>query len=73
VFNCESHWNPRDVSASGKYRGLIQASATFWKDWGGLRYAPTPDQATVSEQLAVAYHAWTRRGWTPWPTCGRLA
>lgn len=73
VFNCESHWNPKAVSASGKYRGLIQADAPFWAACGGLHYAARPDLASVQQQLAVAYHAWTRRGWSPWPTCGRLA
>lgn len=73
VFNCESHWNPKAVNPSGKYRGLIQADATFWKDWHGLQFAPRPDLATTQQQLQVAYWAWLKRGWSPWPTCGRLA
>lgn len=71
VFGCESHWNPRAVNPSGKYRGLIQADATFWASWGGLRYAPRPDQASTGAQLLVAYRAWKARGWEPW-TCARI-
>ena len=68
-----THNNPTDVSASGKYRGLIQADATFWADWHGLQFAPRPDLATAAEQLQVAHWAWLKRGWTPWPYCGRFA
>ena len=73
VFGCESGWNPRAVSPSGTYRGLAQMDATFWRSHGGLRFASRPDLASVAEQLAVAYDGWRQRGWSPWPTCGRLA
>jgi len=71
VFGCESHWNPKAVSASGRYRGLAQMDAHFWSSYGGLAYAPRPDEATGLEQLMVAYRGWRARGWQPW-TCARL-
>jgi hypothetical protein len=71
VFGCESHWNPRAVNPSGKYRGLIQADSRFWRTYGGLAFASRPDLATTAEQLRVAYAGWLSRGWQPW-TCARI-
>lgn len=71
IFRCESGWDPRAVNPSGKYRGLIQADADFWATYGGLVYAPRPDEASGVEQLRVAYRGWRARGWRPW-SCARI-
>lgn len=70
VANCESGGNPRAVNASGKYRGKWQMDASFWRTYGGLQYASTPDRATEAQQDSVAYRGWQDRGWSPW-SCAR--
>jgi peptidoglycan hydrolase-like protein with peptidoglycan-binding domain len=54
------------VSPSGAYRGRWQMGAPFWRSFGGLTFAPTPDQATCGEQDYVAYRGWIASWWTPW-------
>lgn len=69
VRRCESSDNPRAVN--GKYRGLWQMDAGFWRTYGGLAYAARPDLATRAQQNEVAWRGWKVRGWEPW-TCSRL-
>lgn len=73
IVACETGrtWNPRIVSRSGKYRGLWQANADFWRSYGGHAYAPRADQATVEQQTAVAWRGFKARGWSPWRSCTR--
>lgn len=71
VVKCESNFNPAAVSKSGKYRGLLQADASFWKSYGGLQYAPSADKASVEGQMAVMWRGYQARGWSPWPHCGK--
>lgn len=54
------------VSPSGAYRGTWQMGAPFWRSFGGLTFAPTPDQATCGEQDYVAYRGWIASWWSPW-------
>jgi len=54
------------VSRSGAYRGAWQMGAPFWRSFGGLAFAPTPDQATCGEQDYVAYRGWLASWWSPW-------
>ena len=68
---CESTDNPRAVSSSGRYRGLYQMDANFWRTYGGLRYASRPDLASRSAQTRVAQRGYQARGSRPWPICGR--
>ncbi len=70
LASCESGGNWQAVSRSGRYRGGLQMSATFWAYYGGLDFAPTPDQATREEQIEVARHGHADRGWRPW-SCAR--
>ncbi len=70
LARCESSGNPRAVSSSGKYRGLYQADASFWRTYGGLAYASRADLATASQQTAVAMRGYQARGRSPWPSCG---
>jgi hypothetical protein len=43
---------------------------TFWRNYGGLRYAPRPDLATKAEQIVVAERGLAVQGVNAWPTCG---
>jgi hypothetical protein len=54
------------VSASGAYRGKWQMGTWFWKNYGGLKYAETPDKASCLEQDRVAYKGWVDSWWNPW-------
>ncbi|MFC6237671.1 transglycosylase family protein [Longivirga aurantiaca] len=54
------------VSPTGAYRGAWQMGAPFWRSFGGLTFAPTPDQATCGEQDYVAYRGWIAAWWSPW-------
>jgi hypothetical protein len=65
VCRCESRGNPRVVSRNGRYMGLFQFSRATWRSVGG---GDPFDPATNSER---AYRLWQRRGWQPWPVCGR--
>lgn len=65
VCRCESHGNPRIVSKNGLYAGLFQFSRATWASAGG---GDPFDPATNSDR---AYRLWLRRGWKPWPVCGR--
>jgi hypothetical protein len=47
---CESHWVAADGPTYFGYLGETQAS---WNEYGGLRYAPTPYDATMAQQVAV--------------------
>ena len=66
VIDCESSNNPGAISATGKYRGLWQMDADFWRSYGGLDLASTPDRASRAEQNYVAYRGYVSRGWNPW-------
>lgn len=65
---CESSGNYRAVSASGRYRGAYQMDAGTWASLGGLG---DPAAAPPIEQDARARLLHLRRGWKPWPHCGR--
>jgi len=41
--------------------------------YGGLRYAPTADQASRQQQIAVAERVPAEQGWGAWPTCSQEA
>jgi hypothetical protein len=70
VIACESGNRTNAVSATGKYRGLYQMDTNFWRSYGGLALAPSPDKASRAEQNYVAYRGFVSRGWAPW-TCAR--
>jgi peptidoglycan hydrolase-like protein with peptidoglycan-binding domain len=54
------------VSAGGAYRGKWQMGSWFWKNYGGTKYAATPDKASCLEQDRVAYRGWVDSWWSPW-------
>lgn len=72
VAECESggSWS---ASTGNGYFGGLQISQQDWDSHGGLEYATTPDQASRSQQIAVAEKILADRGTTPWATCALLS
>jgi hypothetical protein len=64
---CESHNDPRAVSASGAYRGLYQFSFSTWRVVGGFC---DPAAASRSEQTWRAWVLLKNHGSGHWPVCG---
>jgi hypothetical protein len=71
VAQCESGNDRSARSHTGKYRGKWQMDADFWRTYGGLRFAASPELATEAEQDEVAFRGFVARGWQPW-TCARI-
>ncbi|MFF3613451.1 transglycosylase family protein [Streptomyces sp. NPDC002580] len=72
VAQCESGGAWSSDSENGYYGGL-QLSQDDWEAHGGLEYAPQADQASRSQQIAVAERLLDDRGLAAWPTCGPLS
>ncbi|WJV48246.1 transglycosylase family protein [Streptomyces flavofungini] len=71
VAECESGgaW-----SAKGEgYYGGLQLTQETWESYGGLAYAPSADQASRSQQIAVADKVLADQGPSAWPNCGPAA
>ncbi|WP_308293192.1 transglycosylase family protein [Streptomyces sp. TS71-3] len=71
LANCESggSWS---ADPGNSYYGGLQLSANMWVLYGGLDYAPRPDQASRSEQIAVAQKVLAGRGPGAWPGCADI-
>ena len=70
---CESSGDWHANTSNGYYGG-VQMDLTFWRNYGGLRYAARPDLATKAQQIVVAERGLAAQGVGAWPTCGwRLA
>ncbi|MFF0203539.1 transglycosylase family protein [Streptomyces sp. NPDC005017] len=71
VAECETGgaWSAND--GYGQYGGL-RLSQLDWDSYGGLEYAPGPDQASRRQQIAVAERVLADQGVAAWPTCGPL-
>ncbi|WP_329261888.1 transglycosylase family protein [Streptomyces pseudovenezuelae] len=72
IAQCESGGNWHINTGNG-YHGGLQFSAGTWRAYGGTAYAPTADQATKSQQIAVATKVQGAQGWGAWPTCAARA
>lgn len=71
VAECESGgaWSAK---GDGYYGGL-QLTQETWESYGGLAYAPSADQASRSQQIAVADKVLADQGPAAWPNCGPAA
>ena len=69
VAQCESGGNWQINTGNGYYGGL-QFAAQTWAGHGGAEFAPTADQATKEQQIAVAEKVLASQGAGAWPTCG---
>ena len=72
VAECESGGSWSADTGNGYFGGL-QLSQDDWEQYGGLAYAPSPDQASRSQQIAVAEKILAHRGPGAWRTCALLA
>ncbi|MYR42534.1 transglycosylase family protein [Streptomyces sp. SID5910] len=72
VAECETGGAWSQNSGNGYYGGL-QLSQDVWERYGGLGYASSADQASRSQQIAVAEKVLAAQGIAAWPTCGLLA
>ncbi|MGC0331497.1 nucleoid-associated protein YgaU [Streptomyces sp. SAI-170] len=72
VAECETGgaWSAND--GYGHFGGL-RLTQTDWETYGGLDYAPSPEQASRQQQIAVAERVLADQGVTAWPTCGPLS
>ena len=69
VAQCESGGNWSINTGNGYYGGL-QFSASTWAAYGGTAYAPQANQASKSQQIAVAEKVLAAQGKGAWPVCG---
>ncbi len=72
VAECESGGYWSEDSGNGYYGGL-QVTQENWEQYGGTTYAPSADQASRSQQIAVAERILADQGLAAWPTCGPLS
>ncbi|MFD4526301.1 transglycosylase family protein [Streptomyces sp. NPDC058470] len=72
VAECETGAAWSDNAGDGYYGGL-HVTQWDWENYGGLEYAPSADQASRSQQIAVAEKILDGRGLVAWPTCGPLS
>ncbi|MDX2933125.1 transglycosylase family protein [Streptomyces ipomoeae] len=71
VAECESGGSWSADTGNGRYGGL-QMSQENWEKYGGLDYATSADQASRSQQIAVAEKILADQGVGVWSTCGLL-
>ncbi|KIE26244.1 peptigoglycan-binding protein LysM [Streptomyces sp. MUSC 125] len=70
VAECESGGSWSADTGNGYYGGL-QISQDDWVKYGGSRYADSPDQASRSQQIAVAEEILGDQSTAPWATCAQ--
>lgn len=69
VAQCESGGN-WSINTGNGYQGGVQFSPSTWAAYGGTQYAPSADQATKQQQIAVAEEVLAGQGKGAWPSCG---
>jgi murein DD-endopeptidase MepM/ murein hydrolase activator NlpD len=72
VAKCEST-NDWSINTGNGYYGGLQFSQATWVGFGGLKFAPSADQATKTEQIAIAEKVLAVQGDEAWPSCGDKA
>ncbi|MEU7582439.1 transglycosylase family protein [Streptomyces sp. NPDC041068] len=72
LAECESGGAWSANPGNGYYGGL-QLSQETWEQYGGLAYAPSADQASRSQQIAVAEQILDDQGTAAWPSCAPIA
>ncbi|NMA77144.1 MAG: DUF348 domain-containing protein [Actinomycetales bacterium] len=68
LAQCESGGN-WSINTGNGYHGGLQFSRQTWQAFGGGTYAPTADQATREQQIAIAKKTQAAQGWGAWPSC----
>src|SRR5690242_18455193 len=72
IAQCESGNNWSINTGNGFYGGLQFTQGT-WNAYGGGKYASTANQASRSQQIAVAEKVLAGQGIGAWPVCGKRA
>ncbi|ELP62371.1 transglycosylase family protein [Streptomyces turgidiscabies] len=72
VAECESGGSWSANSGNGFYGGL-QLTQADWEKYGGLSYAPSADQASRSQQIAVGEKILDDQGAGAWEACALLS
>jgi resuscitation-promoting factor RpfA len=72
IANCESSGDWAADTGNGFYGGL-QFTESTWLAYGGGQYAQYANEATESEQIAVAEQVLAGQGIGAWPVCGAYA
>ncbi|MEV1022353.1 transglycosylase family protein [Streptomyces sp. NPDC050264] len=72
LAECESggQWS---LDAGNGYYGGLQFTQEVWEQYGGLDYAPSADEASRSQQIAVAEKVLDAKGPNAWPSCSIVA
>src|SRR5690625_2539253 len=70
VAKCESG-NNWGINTGNGYHGGLQFAPSTWSSHGGGKYAPTANQASREQQIAIAEHVLATQGRGAWPVCGR--
>jgi nucleoid-associated protein YgaU len=70
VAQCESG-NNWSINTGNGYYGGLQFSQGTWNAYGGGKYASTANQASRSQQIAVAEKVLAGQGIGAWPVCGK--
>lgn len=68
IAQCESHGNPRAISAGGTYRGKYQFSYSTWASVGGKGDPAAASETEQDRRAAILYRT---GGPGHWPVCGR--
>lgn len=68
IAACESGGN-WSINTGNGYQGGLQFNQGTWAAYGGTAYAPTADQATREQQIAIAERTQAAQGWGAWPAC----
>jgi LysM repeat protein len=69
IAACESGGNWSTNTGNGFYGGL-QFTQQTWQAYGGGQYAQSANEATPSQQIAVAQRVLAGQGIGAWPVCG---
>ncbi|WP_219067603.1 transglycosylase family protein [Candidatus Mycobacterium methanotrophicum] len=70
VAGCEAGGN-WSINTGNGYHGGLQFSQGTWAAHGGGEFAPSANQATREQQIAVAERVLATQGRGAWPVCGR--
>lgn len=68
LAQCEAGGN-WGINTGNGYHGGLQFSQSTWQAHGGGEYAPTANQASREQQIAVAEKVLAAQGWGAWPSC----
>ncbi|MFJ9363059.1 transglycosylase family protein [Nocardia sp. NPDC101769] len=68
LAQCEAGGN-WGINTGNGFQGGLQFSPGTWNAAGGGEYAPTANQATREQQIAVAEKVLATQGWGAWPSC----